>query len=264
MQTLKQSTDTERKFVAADLEKCTGCGVCELICALKRENVYNPRCSRIKILRLYRLINMAVVCRLCENAPCVIACPQDCLTQSETGIIMVDEERCDCCGWCMEACPYGAITLNPEKETIMICDLCDGEPQCVEWCPEEALSLVTQKEFDKNLRKTTLNKLIKENLKLSEAAHDLPYSENEEAEKPSVLRQNKMGKSLNLLLEAFSEPNPIEILIYGMFVKTNLASLVPTSKTAKIEKTLKWLDEAIKLFEKNKLTQTSKARQSAG
>ena len=112
MQVLKQSTETERKFVAADLEKCTGCGVCELICALKRENVYNPRCSRIKILRLYRLINMAVVCRLCENTPCIIACPQDCLAQSgKTGVIMVNEEKCDCCGWCIEAARAHGITV---------------------------------------------------------------------------------------------------------------------------------------------------------
>jgi carbon-monoxide dehydrogenase iron sulfur subunit len=247
MVALKQAIETERKFVAADLEKCVGCGVCELICAVKRENVYNPRLSRIKILRLYRLLNMAVVCRQCEYAPCVIACPQDCLTQSErTGVIMVDEEKCDCCGWCMEACPYGAIAVNPEKETVMMCDLCEGDPQCVEWCPEGALNLVTQKEFDKNLRESTVNKLIKENLRLSEAAQGSPQPESEQFNE-----KDKMEKSLNLLLEAFSEPNPIEILVYGMFVKKNLASLVPKSRT-KIEKTLKWLDEAIKLAERNK------------
>jgi NAD-dependent dihydropyrimidine dehydrogenase PreA subunit len=180
---------------------------------------------------------------------------------------MVDEEKCDCCGWCIEACPYGAITLNPEKETVMICDLCDGDPQCVEWCPEGALDLVTQKEFDKNLRKITANKLIKENLRLAEATHDSRYTENEEVERTSVLQQlneePKMEKSLNLLLEAFSEPNPIEILVYGMFVEKNLASLVPKSRT-KIEKTLKWLEEAIKRFEKNKLTRTMSASYSDG
>jgi hypothetical protein len=179
---------------------------------------------------------------------------------------MVEEEKCDCCGWCMEACPYGAITLNPEKETVMICDLCDGEPQCVEWCPEGALDLVTQKEFDKNLRKTIVDKLIKENLRISETPYDLPYSENEKAE-ASVLQQlvekDKMEESLNLLLEAFSEPNPIEILIYGMFIKKNLASLVSRSKT-KIEKTLKWLEKAIKLAEKNVLAQPPIANHSAG
>jgi carbon-monoxide dehydrogenase iron sulfur subunit len=253
MQVLKQSTETERKFIAADLAKCIGCGVCELICAVKRENVYNPRLSRIKILRLYRLLNMAVVCRQCEDTPCIIACPQDCLTQSEkTGVIMVDEEKCDCCGWCMEACPYGAITINPEKDTVMMCDLCEGDPQCVEWCPEGALDLVTREEFDKNLRETTINKLVKENLRLSEAAQVSHQSVEGEIGVPQQINEkDKMEKSLNLLLEAFSEPNPIEILVYGMFVKKNLASLVPKSGT-KIEKTLKWLDEAIKLAEKNK------------
>jgi len=260
MQVLRQSTENERKFVAADLEKCTGCGVCELVCALKREKVYSPRLSRIKILRLYRLLNMSITCKLCENPPCVTACQLDCLIQSEkTGVVKVDEDKCDCCGWCIEACPYGAIVLNLEKETVMMCDLCDGDPQCVEWCPEEALDLVTQEEFDKNLRTTTVNKLINEKLRLSEAVHDLPYTENEPVEGTRALQQfnekPKIGKSLNLLLEAFSELNPIEILIYGMFVKKNLASLVPKSRT-KIEKTLKWLDEAIKLVEKKALAQT--------
>lgn len=197
---------------------------------------------------------MAIVCRLCENPPCVLACTKDCLSQSEkTGVIMVDEENCDCCGWCMEACPYGAITFNPEKETIMICDLCDGEPQCIEWCPEGALDSISPKEFDENLRKTIVNKLIKENLRLSKAASNFLYSENEGAEEANIPQQNekdKMEKSLNLLFEAFSEPNPIEILIYGMFIKKNLAWLLPKSRT-KIEKTLKWLDDAIKLAEKN-------------
>lgn len=163
MATSKQTTTTERKFVAADFEKCTGCGVCELVCALEREKVFDPRCSRIKILRLYQLINMPVVCRLCEDAPCVTACPRDALRQSEeTGVIMVDGEKCDSCGWCIEACPYGAITLHPEKKIVMICDLCEGQPQCVEWCPEDALDLVTRKTFDEKVRKATVKMLIPE------------------------------------------------------------------------------------------------------
>jgi carbon-monoxide dehydrogenase iron sulfur subunit len=245
MQTVKQS-GAEKRFIAADLEKCIGCGVCELVCAIKRENVYNPRYSRIKILRLYRLVNMAIVCRLCENPPCVVACSQGCLVQSEkTGVIMVDEDKCDCCGWCIEACAYGAITLNTEKETVMMCDLCEGDPQCVEYCPEGALDLVTQEEFNENVRKATANKLIKENLRLSE------HPDNE-----VQLEKEKIENSLNLLIEAFSEPNPIEILIYGMFVKKSLSLIVPRSKE-KIERTLEWLSVAIKVVEKNALTNIS-------
>ena len=248
---MKQSPITEKRFIAADLEKCTGCGTCELVCAIKRENVYNPSCSRIKILRLYRLVNMAVVCRQCENAPCVIACPQECLIQSEnTGVIMVDEDKCDCCGWCMKACPYSAITLNPEKETVMMCDLCDGDPQCVEWCPEGALDLVTQKAFNENIRKVTTNKLINENLRLSEASSNDSASEKTE-------KLKNIEQSLNLLIDAFSEPSPIEILIYGMFVKKKLGTIVPKSKE-KIEKTLEWLSDAIDFVEKREVTNISK------
>jgi Fe-S-cluster-containing hydrogenase component 2 len=155
----------ERKFVAANYEKCTGCGVCELVCALEREKVFDPRRSRIKVLRLHQLINMPVTCRFCEDAPCVRACLREALTQSkEKGIIIVNDKRCDCCGWCIEACPYGAIMVHLEKRTVIACDLCDGQPQpqCMEWCPERALDLVTRKEFDEKVRKATASKLIPE------------------------------------------------------------------------------------------------------
>lgn len=153
----------EQKFVGADFDKCTGCRVCELVCALQNENVFDPKISRIKVLHLHQLVNMPVACRLCEDAPCVRACSRDALTKSEeTGAILVNDSKCDLCGWCLESCKHGAIFLNVEKKTVMICNLCEGEPKCVEWCPEGALSLMTQKEFDSKARKTTINKLIPE------------------------------------------------------------------------------------------------------
>lgn len=255
MQVLKELQVTEKKFVAANPEKCTGCGVCELVCALKREKVYDPQRSRIKILRLYRLVNMSIACKLCENAPCVTACPLDCLVQSEkTGVILVNEDKCDCCGWCIEACPYGAIVLNPEKETVMMCDLCGGEPQCLEWCPEEALELVTQKEFDENIREVTANRLIDETLRSVETIDDeLEKGQAKEREVSGFLQElsenEEKRESLNLLVDAFSEPQPLDVLIYGMYVKEHLAFMVPGSTVEKIEKTLKWLGDAIKLVE---------------
>jgi ribosomal protein S7 len=50
---------------------------------------------------------------------------------------------------------------------------------------------------------------------------------------------------LNLLIEALSESDPREILIYGMYVKKNLASTVPAMHKTRIEKTLEWLSAAI-------------------
>ena len=61
---------------------------------------------------------------------------------------MVDEEKCNGCGWCIEACEYGAVTLHPNTRKAIICDTCSGDPKCIPLCPESALSL-TGKSNDK-------------------------------------------------------------------------------------------------------------------
>ncbi len=155
-----------RKFVSADPDKCVGCAICEYICSFEKEKKFNPLKSRIRVVRLDSIINMAVACRLCEDAPCVAACPRDALTQSEeTGIIKVDEDKCNGCGWCIEACDYGAIMLHPDKKVVFVCDLCDGKPKCVEWCPEEAIDYVTKDVLAQKARISAVKKLFQETTK---------------------------------------------------------------------------------------------------
>jgi len=130
------------QFVNCDPEKCVGCVVCEYACSWEKEKVFNPVKSRIRAIRLDPLSNAAIACRACKDAPCVAACPEDALAQSTvTGVVTVDEDKCNGCGWCIEACDYGAITLHPNKQKVIVCDLCKGEPECVQFCPEGALSL---------------------------------------------------------------------------------------------------------------------------
>ncbi len=133
--------NTVNQFVSCKPEKCVGCDVCEYVCSWEKEKVFNPVKSRIRALRIDLLSNIAVTCRVCKDAPCVAACPRDALSQSpENGTIVVDEEKCDGCGWCIEACEYGAITLHRDTRKAIVCDTCDGDPQCIQWCPESALS----------------------------------------------------------------------------------------------------------------------------
>jgi TPP-dependent indolepyruvate ferredoxin oxidoreductase alpha subunit len=129
-------------FVNCEPQKCVGCVVCEYACSLEKEKVFNPLKSRIRAIRLDPLSNMAIACKVCKEAPCVAACPEKALTQStETGVVTVDEDKCNGCGWCIETCEYGAITLHPDTRKVIVCDLCNGEPECVQFCPEGALSL---------------------------------------------------------------------------------------------------------------------------
>lgn len=156
-------------FVSCDPEKCVGCRICEYACSYEKDKSFNPLRSRIRAIRIYPDINLAITCRLCQDAPCVKACPRDALTQSkETGRIIVDEDECNGCGWCIEACDFGAITLDPEEKIVKICDQCstreDEQPQCIEWCPEEALSLTSRDALAQKARLGITEKLFKEAL----------------------------------------------------------------------------------------------------
>jgi carbon-monoxide dehydrogenase iron sulfur subunit len=132
---------------------------------MEHEKTYNPIKSRIRVVSLNPFVNMAIACRLCEDPQCVIACPREALSQSEeTGVIMVDEEMCNGCAWCVEACDFGAIQLHPESRVAFVCDLCEGEPKCVEWCPEEALDFITEDVLAQKARISATKKLFQKAL----------------------------------------------------------------------------------------------------
>ncbi len=142
-------------------EKCTGCGLCELACSAKKSKSLDPKKSRIRVERIEPFIDAAVACQFCEDAPCVISCPREALTQnSKTGIISVDEDKCIGCSWCIEACEFRAVTIPSGKKIVAFCDLCDGQPLCIELCPRKALELLTPNAMSNKARKSAVKKLF--------------------------------------------------------------------------------------------------------
>jgi Fe-S-cluster-containing hydrogenase component 2 len=142
------TTSTSKyQYICNDPEKCVGCQFCEYACSFNKTGSFNVYRSRIRTVRAHEIVAASITCRTCEDAPCVLACPRDALTQdAETGVIHVDAERCDGCAWCVEACDFGAISINPGTKRAEMCDQCaDNEegPQCVKWCPKGALELTT-------------------------------------------------------------------------------------------------------------------------
>ncbi|MDP2858723.1 MAG: FAD-binding protein [Bacillota bacterium] len=53
--------------------------------------------------------------------------------------IMIDYDRCSCCGLCAASCPLG--TLKQEDERMVVGDQCNLCCACLAECPEQALSL---------------------------------------------------------------------------------------------------------------------------
>lgn len=123
-----------------DRARCTGCRVCEYVCAVEREGVCNPVRSRIRVERPGPLERRALVCLQCKKPRCMEACP--------TSAIYLDGEQtrvraelCDRCEACIVAC--GRLFLPPEGAVLM-CDQCGA---CVAWCPEGALAVTTPEEI---------------------------------------------------------------------------------------------------------------------
>ena len=83
------ATSTSRyAYIACDATKCIGCQLCEYICSYTKTGEFNTYRSRIRTVRVDEILITAVACRTCEDAPCVIACTRDAMTQDpETGII---------------------------------------------------------------------------------------------------------------------------------------------------------------------------------
>ena len=150
-----------RKFVVSDYEQCTGCQICEYVCSAVKEGGFNPLLSRIRTARIEPAFNISMACRLCDDPTCVKSCPRKALSKDEkTGTIMVDEDKCNGCAWCIETCEFGTIALHPVKKTIILCDVCDGDPKCIAYCPTEALSLKTPEEISQKTRKKAVMTLV--------------------------------------------------------------------------------------------------------
>ena len=146
-------------YIDHALPGCSGCRICEKMCALHHGKKYNLAYSRIKIYQFYPgPIDVPIICQYCEDRPCVTACPTDALVYDvNTFQMKVDDEACNGCEACNQACidsgRGGCITFNPENGIAQICDLCSGEPQCAKYCPSNTLHFLAISSFSKRLAK---------------------------------------------------------------------------------------------------------------
>lgn len=143
------------KALLVDMDKCTGCKQCSLACSLTKEDLFDPKRGRMKILKKEDIaLGIPLLCEQCDAYPCINACPEGALTRNETtGIITVDEEACTECGTCVDACTYHGIRLHPETGKALICDLCGGDPYCVQHCVPGALEWVDKTDDTVNRKK---------------------------------------------------------------------------------------------------------------
>jgi formate dehydrogenase iron-sulfur subunit len=100
------------------------------------------------------------VCKHCTHAACLDVCPTGSLFRTEFGTVVVQEDICNGCGYCVPACPFGvldkrhlpATTDKPplflgkkEDGRVWKCTLCydrlrgGHEPACAKACPTKSI-----------------------------------------------------------------------------------------------------------------------------
>ena len=85
------------------------------------------------------------VCKHCTHAACLDVCPTGALFRTEFGTVVVQEDICNGCGYCVPACPYGVIDQRQDDGRVWKCTLCydrlgDGmEPACAKACPTDSI-----------------------------------------------------------------------------------------------------------------------------
>src|ERR1041385_2509875 len=90
---------------------------------------------------------MSDVCKHCSNAPCLEACPTGALFRTEFDTVVVQQDICNGCGYCMPACPFGVVGKReePNDGRVWKCTLCydrlkgGHEPACAKACPTQSI-----------------------------------------------------------------------------------------------------------------------------
>lgn len=156
-----------KKFVMViDLSRCKHALKCQKAC--QKNHYLQEQDKWLKVFKMQDNSNTAPYwmpkpCLHCGHPPCVKVCPVNATFKREDGIVLIDNERCIGCRFCMAACPYSSRTFNweepqmpseiaginysPEtsiprkKGTVEKCDFCpdmlkQGKlPHCVSGCP---------------------------------------------------------------------------------------------------------------------------------
>jgi formate dehydrogenase iron-sulfur subunit len=111
----------------------------------------NARNSDASDLGDFRWLMSSDVCKHCTHAACLDVCPTGALMRTEFGTVVVQEDVCNGCGYCVPACPFGVIERREGDRTVhnagvaQKCTLCydrlgaDLLPACAKACPTESI-----------------------------------------------------------------------------------------------------------------------------
>ncbi len=154
------------KALFTDTSLCIGCRGCQVACkqwnALPAERTQfwgtyeNPRDLTARTWRKVKFVEsrasalrwnfMSDTCKHCTDASCLAVCPTGAIRRTAYGAVVVNQELCNGCRYCVSACPFQVIAFNEETGRVNKCTFCNDRvehglaPACAATCPTGAIS----------------------------------------------------------------------------------------------------------------------------
>jgi formate dehydrogenase iron-sulfur subunit len=154
-----------------DTSLCIGCKACEVACkewnrvpdsmqeltGMSYDNTIDlgantwrhvqfiEQPTRIEDEEGFRWLMSSDVCKHCAEAACLDVCPTGALFRTEFDTVVVQEDVCNGCGYCVPACPFGVLDKREGDGRVWKCTLCydrlkdDKEPACAQACPTNSI-----------------------------------------------------------------------------------------------------------------------------
>lgn len=107
-----------RWVMVIDLAHCDGCRLCTEAC----NTMHNVPAGQ-EWIRVFKMQDARTnstywfpkPCFQCDNSPCTKVCPVSATYKREDGVVLIDQDRCIGCRYCMAACPYSSRFFSWEE-----------------------------------------------------------------------------------------------------------------------------------------------------
>lgn len=147
--------DGKPRSILFDATKCIGCRHCVQACKdwneHDRTSPYELSATTWITMEPPVLEGTAPLwarnsCMHCTFAACAAVCPVEAITKYEEGPVVINQDVCIGCEYCIHACPWEVISQDQVTGKAAKCTMCSGritndkQPFCVQACPADALA----------------------------------------------------------------------------------------------------------------------------